>query len=106
MLIKKKDAVKKSNSLECTVWEYPQASNLVSFATSVITGRYPPKGMVCNTKVEEIYYVISGTGVIHSEKGEFKIEQEDVYFFETKEKFYVVGNKLHLALINAPPWYV
>ena len=55
-------------------------------------------------KCEEIYFVISGSGIIHSEKGNFKISKGDAYFFEKKEIYWIKGNKLLLALVNAPKW--
>ena len=104
MLIKKSESKKLENSKECTVWEYPFNSSLFSFATSVINGRYPEERRVCNKECEEVYYVVSGVGVVHSEKGEFELEQGDVYFFEKAEKYWVEGENLKLALVNAPKW--
>jgi mannose-6-phosphate isomerase-like protein (cupin superfamily) len=104
MQIKKQDAEKKVNSESCTVWEYEFPSKLMSFATALINGRYPDKGMVSNIDCEEIYYVISGTGIVHSEKGDFTLAEGDIYFFEKAEKYWVEGKDLLIALVNAPPW--
>jgi len=57
-----------------------------------------------NLDCEQVYYVISGTGIIYSEKGEFKIEKGDLYYFERKEMYYVVGNNLEVCIINSPKW--
>lgn len=104
MLIKKSDSKKFENSEQCTVWEYPFASSLFSFATALINGRYPEERRVCNKECEEIYYVVSGTGVVHSEKGDFELNPGDVYFFVKAEKYFVIGKDLKLALVNAPKW--
>ena len=66
--------------------------------------RYPDSGRAANMECEEIYYVISGTGTIHSDKGDFKIAKGDLYLFEKKEKYFVEGKKLFIFLMNAPPW--
>ncbi len=75
MLVKKDEAVKIQNSKDCTVWEYRFPSEKLSFATTLIDGRYPDKGRAVNLECEEIYYVISGSGTVHSERGNFKIER-------------------------------
>ena len=104
ILIKKSESKKFENSKDCTVWEYEYPSKLFSFATASINGRYPNKKRVTNLYCEEVYYVISGSGIIHSEFGEFKIEQGDLYFFKKGEKYWVKGKKLVLVLVNAPKW--
>jgi mannose-6-phosphate isomerase-like protein (cupin superfamily) len=104
MLVKKSEAKKIENTKDCTVWEYSFPSKLFSFATALINGRYPEERRVCNKECEESYYVISGSGTVHSEKGDFELNQGDVYFFEKAEKYWVGGNNLQLALVNAPKW--
>jgi mannose-6-phosphate isomerase-like protein (cupin superfamily) len=104
MLIKKSESIKIENSRDCTVWEYKYPSKDFSYATALIDGRYPEQKRVINLGCEEIYYVISGSGIIHSEKGDFEISEGDLYFFEKEEIYWVEGNKLLLALVNAPKW--
>lgn len=104
MLIKKDQAEKKSNSDACTVWEYEYPSQLFSFAIAEINGRYPDEKRCANLECEETYYVISGKGVVHSEKGDYEIEQGDLYFFEKGEKYWVEGENLKVVLVNAPKW--
>jgi mannose-6-phosphate isomerase-like protein (cupin superfamily) len=106
MLIKKSESKKKENSKSCTVWEYELPSKLFSFVTALINGRYPDKGMVANLQCEEIYYVVSGSGTVHSEYGDFKIEKGDLYFFKKAEKYWIEGENLFIILVNAPPWSV
>lgn len=106
MLIKKSNSIKKENSKQCTVWEYDLPSQNVSFAIAKINGRFPDNGSAQNTKCEEIYYVISGTGTIHTTKGDFEIAEGDLYHFEIGETYNVEGKELVIALINAPKWYI
>jgi mannose-6-phosphate isomerase-like protein (cupin superfamily) len=104
MLIKKEETRQKQNSKDCTVWEYDYASSNFSFATALINGRYPEEKRAVNTECEEAYYVISGSGTIHSDKGDFLVNQGDLYCFEKGEAYWVMGNNLFVALINAPKW--
>lgn len=104
MLIKKVEAKKINNSNDCTVWEYEYPSELFSVATAFIDGRYPVEKRVVNAECEEVYFVLSGSGVIHSEKGDFDINEGDLYFFGRGEVYWIEGNKLSLVLVNAPKW--
>lgn len=104
MLIKKSESKKIQNSQDCTVWEYDFPSKDFSYATALIDGRYPEQKRVTNLECEEIYFVISGFGIVHSEKGYFQISEGDLYFFEKGEIYWVEGSKLLLALVNAPKW--
>ena len=107
MLLKKEIATKFENSKTCSVFSYEdyQKEDL-SLATAIINGRYPEKDRVLNSESKEIYYVISGDGIIYSEKGEFKIKKGDFYVFEKSEKYYVKGNDLHLSILNIPKFTV
>ncbi|MFH1412976.1 MAG: hypothetical protein ABIG10_03040 [bacterium] len=104
MLIKKSGAKRIDNSQQCTVWEYEYSSDNFSLATALINGRYPDEGKSSNEKCEQIYYAISGNGVIHSDKGNFEISAGDLYYFEIGEIYYVEGDNLLIALINSPKW--
>ncbi|RLG09260.1 cupin domain-containing protein [Candidatus Pacearchaeota archaeon] len=104
MLIKKEESRKHENSKTCTVWEYDHLSEKLSYATSLINGRYPEEKRVTNLECEEMCYVMSGSGKIHSDKGDFEINEGDSYLFEQGEKYYIEGDNLKLALINSPKW--
>ena len=104
MLVKKSSATEIKNSKDCTVWEYAYPSELFSFAKAMIDGRYPEEKRVTNLGCEEIYFVLSGSGIIHSEKGDFEISEGDLYFFEKGEIYWTEGHKLLLVLVNAPKW--
>jgi mannose-6-phosphate isomerase-like protein (cupin superfamily) len=104
MFIKQAQARKIKNSKNCTVWEYDLANKDLSYATALIDGRYPERKRATNAECEQIYYVISGSGTVHSEKGEFKIGEGDLYHFEKGEIYWVEGSQLFLTLVNAPKW--
>ena len=104
MLVKKSKSQKFENSKDCIIWEYAYPSDFFSFATALIKGRYPEEKRVTNLDSEEIYYVLSGSGIVHSEKGDFELEEGDLYFFEKGETYWVKGNNLKLVLVNAPKW--
>ena len=104
MLIRKLESTKVQNSKDCIVCEYEYPSKNFSFATALIDGRYPEEKRVTNLECEEIYYVMSGSGIVHSEKGDFEINEGDLYFFEKAEVYWVEGDKLLLVLVNAPKW--
>jgi len=104
MLVKKSSSKEIKNSPDCTVWEYDYPSNLFSFATAFIDGRYPEQKRTVNLECVEVYFVLAGSGIIHSEKGDFEINEGDLYFFEKGEIYWTEGNKLSLALVNAPKW--
>lgn len=104
MLLKASEAKKVENGSSCVVWEYDFPHQHFSFATASIHGRYPQEGMVMNEECEELYYVLSGSGTIHSQKGDFALITGDAYHFEKSEGFWVEGDDLRLALLNIPKW--
>ena len=105
MLINRSDTNDIQNSEDCFVKEYDKIpSENFSYAIAEIDGRYPGEKRVTNLKCEEIYHVLKGEGVIHSEKGVFEIGEGDVYYFEKGEKYWVEGDSLKVVLVNAPKW--
>ena len=104
MHIKKSEAKEKSNAGTCKVWEYDYPSENMSFATALINGRYPKEKKITNLECEQTCFVISGNGKIYTDKGEFELNEGDVYWIKSKEKYYFEGDNLLLALINSPKW--
>jgi len=104
MLLKKEDANKKQNSDFCTVWEYEYCNKNSSFATALIDGRYPEEKRAVNLNCDQVYYVISGHGIINSEKGSFNINPGDLYYFNKGEKYWVQATNLFVIILNTPKW--
>ena len=104
MLIRESETTRVENGSNCVVWEYDFPKQAFSFATASIQGRYPERGMVMNKECEELYYVLSGSGTVHSQKGDFPLMKGDAYHFEKAEVFWVEGKELKLALLNIPKW--
>jgi mannose-6-phosphate isomerase-like protein (cupin superfamily) len=104
MLIKKNQAIRKENSDNCVVFEYDYDNLDSGFAIAEINGRYPSEGKSMNLDCDQVYYVISGEAKLFSDKGEFKIEQGDLYYFEKKEVYYIIGDNLKVCIINFPKW--
>lgn len=102
MLIKKSESLKKELWSNCTVREYKWESKVLSSAKSTINGRLPEKWTFKNRKCEEVYFVISGTGKIYSNKWVFKLNEWDVYHFDKWEKYYVEWDKLEIVISNSP----
>lgn len=105
MLIKKAEALSKALGINCTVLEYNWNSEVLSIAKSIINWRLPENWMLINKVCEETYFVISGKWKVFSEKGEFDINEWDVYHFEKWEKYYVWWEDLELVIANSPKWY-
>lgn len=104
MIIKDSEKLEKKYSKDCTVFEYDCPSTNFSIATASINGRYPKANRVANMECEEIYYVISGAGIIHSEKGDFKVQEGNLYHFSIGETYWIEGKNLFLVLANSPKW--
>lgn len=106
MLIKRDATSAKSNSPACTVFEYLFHKSNLGIATSHINGRYPeaPKKAV-NQKSDMIYFVIGGSGTIHTQNGSFSLSQGDAYFIDHGTWYWVEGDNLEIAIISNPDWY-
>ena len=104
MLIKKQNAIKKENSKTCTAWEHNHPTKNLSYATILINGRYPEEKRATNLESEEIIFVISGSGTIHTEKGDSELNPGDSYHIQIEEKYYIEGKELLLGIANSPKW--
>jgi len=105
MRIKSSEAKSKTNSEACTVKEYEFPFKKLGIATAIINGRYPDSGKVINRVCDEIYYVVSGNGVVHTEDGNFKITKGDAFYLEKSKEYWVEGNNLKIVLPTAPSWF-
>ena len=88
------------------MWEYGFTSKHLGFATALIHGRYPDNGKVVNTKCEEIYFVLSGKGIIHNDQGDFEIKKDDSFFLaytSGKNNLLLQPDHLDESLTKLPP---
>lgn len=105
MYIKKENVELKSHHASCTVFEYPLENKELGFATAKINGRYPAKGNAINKTCNLLYFVISGSGTMHTKDGSFGIHQGDAFFIEKNKPYWVEGVNLYIALPSAPAWH-
>ena len=105
MLIRKEDARRHENSPNCTVWEHDHPSKDLSYAIARIEGTYPENNKKAkNLECESIFVGLSGTGTIHSERGDFPINPQDSCYIPKGEKYSIEGNNLLLGISNSPKW--
>jgi len=103
MLIKKEQVEKVQNSDECVVSEYNFCKSNLSLALVNIVGRYPKKGSSVNTECDQIFYCLSGSGLVGLGKEEFKICWGDAIYIDKNINYYLEGN-LELVAVNNPAW--
>jgi mannose-6-phosphate isomerase-like protein (cupin superfamily) len=103
-LVEKKSAEKIAIAKTCTIYEYPLSSSVLSLITAKIHGRYPESGKSVNSACEQIYYVISGSGTLHTDRGTHALHPGDVYSFLIGEAYFVEGNELNVVVTNSPAW--
>lgn len=104
MKISKRDTQIFHNGQTCTVHKYSVPSSLLGLISAEIDGRYPEQGKVCNEICDETYFVLSGSGVIHHETGDYTLSEGDVFFFAKGKWWWVEATKLKLVVCTAPPW--
>ncbi|MFA4960252.1 MAG: hypothetical protein WC548_01165 [Candidatus Pacearchaeota archaeon] len=105
MLIKKEEAKRHQNSPNCSVTEHNHFTGKMSYATAEINGRYPNDlKSSLNLDCDTIFIVISGSGTIHSERGNFYIKPLDTCHIPKGEKYSIEGKNLVLGVINSPRW--
>lgn len=105
MLIKNKDSHTFTFSDACSVREYPLGIKDINVAVAKINGRFPDQGRLMNTACEEIYYIVSGSGVIHHDSGDFELNQGDQFLIEKNTQYWVEGNNLEIVVSCAPAWF-
>jgi len=102
--ISKNHTVRKNVSKDIFVEEYGLNSDDVSIAYASISGRYPLEGMVKNKECVQIYYVLSGCGVVHFDDKDVSLRKQGVCFFDKEQNYWVEGDALQLLIVNSPAW--
>jgi mannose-6-phosphate isomerase-like protein (cupin superfamily) len=98
----------KKNSSTSEVSEYVFHQPNIGIAKAKINGRYPAvkDKKVINTGCDIIYFVLEGSGVIHTKDGDFKLEKSDALLLPRKEWYWVDGNDFEVLIISAPEWTI
>lgn len=103
-IVHKNETKEFKNSDQCTAIEYPMQDKDINAAIGKITGRYPDKNRVVNTKCKELAYVTSGSGKVVVEGKEYLLNEGDVVLIEPGERYYWEGN-LDVFMPCTPAWY-
>ncbi len=104
MLIKFSNTNKVANSEKCLVSEYLFGFKDISFATALVNGRYPNTGRHRNTLVDEVLYVLSGSGIVHSQGEDYELREGDAYLNKKNHWLAIEGDNLRLAMFSTPGW--
>lgn len=104
--MKASSARKEENSPFCTVWEYNFPNKNLWLAIAHINWRYPTTGKAIDHECNNMYYVLSGKGVIHDETGDYEIKPWDCFLFNKGERYRVEGNNLKVILPSSPTWFL
>ena len=92
------------NGETCTTTQYDFDNKNVGFAISKINGRYPEEGYFVNEGVQELIYVLEGSGSLHKKNESVSFEKGDAVLIEKGEECYWLGN-CKVVTICCPAWY-
>lgn len=102
-IIKSQDVNIITNSLQCTVDEYPLGQSQANFSLATINGRYPELDFAINKICSEYVYVLEGSGEIILENNTSAIKTGDLIFIDKNEKFAWSGN-MKISMFCVPAW--
>ena len=105
-LVQKSQAEIFINSETSSLLEYSKLLNEknVDFCINTISGRYPQKGYCTNLEVQELCYILEGSGKINKKDQTINFIQGDVIFIDKKEIYYWDGD-CKIIMICTPAWY-
>ncbi len=102
-LVRETGAEKHKNSATCTAYEYETSTPGINIARVDVSGRYPESGTAVNTKVAELVYVASGSGVVWCDDVSTQLSKGDVVSIAAGEHVYWEG-VFALIIACAPAW--
>ncbi|MFA5307180.1 MAG: hypothetical protein WC365_07070 [Candidatus Babeliales bacterium] len=107
-LIKSNRVSIKNNSQSCTINEYIFNQPSIGIAQALINGRYPTEHdkKVINCESDIIYFVLGGSGVVHTSADDFMLEPNDALLITHGNWYWVEGNNLKILVISSPEWQV
>lgn len=103
-VLKKTQADKFANSSTCSGVEYSFNEKLLNIAVITIDGRYPSRGHLTNEVINEIIYVIDGTGTIGVGDKVNKLSPGDAVFIKSGERYFLEG-KMQIFVPCTPAFY-
>ncbi len=102
--VRKRDAKRVAEHGVSTFLEYDLPFKRTSVGISEINGRYPSAGFDVDTKVEAVWYVLSGTGTLFVKGEAYQLDDGDMVMIPKNEKYWIQGNYLKLVVVSSPPW--
>jgi len=103
MLITCENSVKTEKE-SCKIFEYEFPYQKLGCCKAIINGKYPATGFCLNLKCDQIYFIISGCGIIFYDDKYFKIKEGDCFFMLHGKKYRVEGENLTVIIFNSPKW--
>lgn len=85
-------------------YEYDLPFNKLAVGVSEIDGRYPQNGFVVDEKVEQVWYVESGSGTVFVGDDLMHMKKGDLIYIPKKKKYWIQGNYLKIVVSSSPPW--
>ena len=102
-VIKQDQTVKTSEHDVSTFTEYPFASANLSLGISEINGRYPAEGADVDEAIEQLWYVLDGSGTVTVGDTVYDLAAGDMLHLDKGEQ-YVIDGQLKLMVASAPAW--
>lgn len=105
-LIRRTEAINKSNSDKCKVLEYSFDNKDIDLGVAIITGRYPENDYSINLKSKSLVYVLEGTGKLYLEDRMIDFFEGDSILIDKNEKYYWESDYCKVAMVCTPAWSV
>lgn len=103
-IIKSEESHTIQNSANCTATIYDFGEKNLDISTAVISGRYPSKGFLVNTKVKDIVFCIEGSGTLFTEKETIPFKAGDAILIDKNEKYFFDAH-CKISENCYPAWY-
>lgn len=91
---------------EGVIFDYPMPNEELGISYQILHGRCPVKGRYLNTKVHEIYFIISGSATFFLGSKKFTIGKNDIIIVKPNTPHHLENVKnLKFITITRPNWY-
>ena len=105
MIIKKAESKKEQIAKGSFVWDYKLPDEGIGIAVQKLNGRVPDSGQLMNTVCNEIFYVISGSGVVFIEGEKYEVGEGDIFTIDAGQKSCIIAKDLNFVAVTSPDWY-